>query len=118
MRFLLGSENDEIPCPLPITATQANRWRWDPYVSMKHNIFRDRYERKQRDRPRDYYHRQTPTDWPEIGDQMVLFRLHHGRSMGEDVDKARIDELEENLRKITPSSPIWASRTTVLPPLP
>jgi hypothetical protein len=107
--FLLGAAIEDTSCPLPIFATSENRWRWDPFDSMtKYNIFRDRYERKPlRSSIKDAC-RHRATDWPEIGDEMVYAVKQYREAQGEEpFDQAEKDRLEENMKMITPSSPLW-----------
>ncbi|KAK4444017.1 hypothetical protein QBC34DRAFT_488060 [Podospora aff. communis PSN243] len=48
------------------------------------------------------------TDWPEIGDEMVYAVKQYREAQGEEpFDQAEKDRLEENMKKITPSSPLW-----------
>ncbi|KAK3360753.1 hypothetical protein B0T25DRAFT_588984 [Lasiosphaeria hispida] len=110
--FLVTPANPDISCPLPIHATSENRWRWDPFDAItKYHIFRDRYERKP---PRSSIkdgcvHRAS--NWPETGDEMIYTLKQYRAAQGEEsFDQAERERLEENMNKITPSSPLWRGK--------
>lgn len=109
INFLVGPVDRDTSCPLPIRATSENRWRWDPFDSMtKYNIFKDQYERKPpRLSLKDGCIRR-PADWPETGDEMVYALKQYRAAEGEEpFDQVEKERLEENMKKITPSSPLW-----------
>ncbi|EJT69124.1 hypothetical protein GGTG_13234 [Gaeumannomyces tritici R3-111a-1] len=97
--------------PLPILASDLNRYRWDPYYAMKdHHIFRDRYERYNTEGHKSTW-RWGFRHWPELYDQQVLLQaaLHHVKDQpGPDEDEVKA--AEEGLKKITPTSPVWHNR--------
>ncbi|OAA62762.1 hypothetical protein SPI_04302 [Niveomyces insectorum RCEF 264] len=96
------------PCPLPITPSQENRWRWDAgYAFLYWHIYRDRYERYVPSNYRPYRHKISGLAWPEINDDHVLMLQTVAAHRGEAVDEAAKRQAEENLKKITPTSPRW-----------
>jgi hypothetical protein len=116
--FLLGPEpaSDSV-CPIPIRATNENRWRYDPWDSMtRFNIFRDRYERKPPVGEKPHRCVRPPADWPELGDEFMVILLQWEASQGKPVDQAEIDAAYERMRQITPSSPLWPRNRDPGPP--
>ncbi|KAK3997444.1 hypothetical protein QBC44DRAFT_354930 [Cladorrhinum sp. PSN332] len=116
IHFLLADQASEAPtpCPIPILATDQNRWRYSAEDAMiKFNIFRDWYERKPpapnpNEGDRTYCVRHTAVDWPELGDEQIVMNSYHQRAQGEAVDSAEVEAAIGRLRTtITPSSPLW-----------
>lgn len=93
------------PCPLPMVATLENRWRWDPWDAFaRFHIFRDRVaDTKPKFRQRCH----RVSDWPELGDQMLLDHWDYERRQGGYVDEKAINSLERSIKMVTPSSPLW-----------
>ncbi|KAK3378347.1 hypothetical protein B0H63DRAFT_495915 [Podospora didyma] len=114
IEFLTGTQDLQKPYPIPIHATNRNRWRYDPNDAItRFNIFRDRYERKPRHR---LPHQRNPVvnsamNWPELEDRMWLVwqQYDHLRD-NPPPEQADIDAAHERLKQITPSSPCWASQ--------
>ncbi|KAI1656698.1 hypothetical protein F4813DRAFT_397277 [Daldinia decipiens] len=105
--FLLSPTADPSRCPLPITCTADNKWRWEPYEAMAYyHIFRDRYERKL---PEDYRYSdvQSARNWPEVNDRYIDFQQQMAKREELPVDEDAWKAAKDNLRKITPSSPAW-----------
>ncbi|KAL8372204.1 hypothetical protein RB595_001817 [Gaeumannomyces hyphopodioides] len=94
--------------PLPILASDLNRYRWDPFYAMRdHHIFRDRYERYNTEGHKSTW-RWGARHWPELADQELLLKAPLLRAKGIcTVDKGRLKAAEEGLKKITPTSPVW-----------
>lgn len=107
--FLLSSEPDLASCPLPITISKDNRWRWRPYEAMtEYNFFKYPCEVPTQDR--DWYldHRPRSSFWPERTDyeaySLELWKKENGEPYDEDVLKVTWDRL---VTTITPSSRYW-----------
>jgi hypothetical protein len=96
-------------CPLPIPATSANRWRYDPWDCMtRFNIFRDCFERNQGtglDEP--VRNSSSAVDWPELDDVDMVVGLQKDAQAGGTLDQAAMAAALGRLKQITPSSPIW-----------
>ncbi|EJT79390.1 hypothetical protein GGTG_04474 [Gaeumannomyces tritici R3-111a-1] len=94
--------------PLPILASDLNRYRWDPFYAMRdHHIFRDRYERYNTEGHRSTW-RWGSTHWPELADQQLLMRAALLRASGMPApDEGRLRAAKDGLKKITPTSPVW-----------
>lgn len=107
-QYLLQDHSVAIPCPLPITASRLNGYRYHPHdATSRFNIFRDRYERKEP--PTRSTHRifMDGRNWPEMEYLFQVLDLHSRRADGENIDDAEIAEAEEGRRRITSSSPYW-----------
>lgn len=73
----LGQDN-----PLPILASDLNRYRWDPYYAMKdHHIFRDRYEKRNTESYKSTW-KWGARHWPELADQQFLLWAALQRAQG------------------------------------
>ncbi|KAI5459331.1 hypothetical protein BGZ63DRAFT_390730 [Mariannaea sp. PMI_226] len=106
INFLLSEPADHLPCPLPIKATPNHRPRWDPYQAIAHyHIFRDRYERIIPDNPPVQSSvRQSILNWPELWDDIFLYR----QSIGEDPpDEEEVAAVHARRHLVTRSSPRW-----------
>ncbi|KAK1766304.1 hypothetical protein QBC33DRAFT_579124 [Phialemonium atrogriseum] len=110
--FLLAdlSSGLHVDCPLPIHGTRLNRPRWDPWLSMRFHIFRDRYERVIPARPPPHRVTHTFTHWPELEDQWVITEMDMRRESGQPVDKEVLKRAYEGLTLLTPSSLLWRPR--------
>lgn len=99
---------DPISCPFPIRATKHNRPRYDRYHGTKYfNIYRNWYDHRV---PSYFLRRDTcsSNDYPEIEDELWLHEHTHQVAAGlVEWDAARVAEAKDNLKKITPSSPLW-----------
>lgn len=118
IRFLLddevpGSPNQAEPAlshPLPIEATQENRYRWDPWDAMaRFHVFRDRHERRVTERKPLSGCVERASEWPERRDMLLADHYEWERQRGVHVDQEVIDRLRSSMKKITPSSPLWPS---------
>ena len=94
--------------PLPILASDLNRYRWDPYYAMKdHHIFRDRYERCNTEGYKST-RRWGARHWPELADQQFLLQAALQRALGQPApDENEVRAAKERLKKITSTSPVW-----------
>lgn len=110
--FLLAdlSSGCHVDCPLPIHGTRLNRPRWDPWLSMRFHIFRDRYERVIPAQPPSHRVTHTFTHWPELEDQWVIMEMAMRRESGQPVDEEVLKRAYEGLTLLTPSSPLWRPR--------
>lgn len=108
-RVGLSRGNAIPPCPLPIVATLENRYRWDPWDAFaRFYIFRDRHERRIRTIKHESRRDHWTFDWPEYQDEMLIVLLENERRQGDHIDQARLERLEISIKRVTPSSPLWA----------
>ncbi|KAM0245933.1 hypothetical protein ACHAP5_005084 [Fusarium lateritium] len=113
VNFLTSKDEDKLPYPFPIHGKRFNRPRWHHWHAFKHHhIFRNRYERRvSSELPRPHCVSNWD-DWPEEHDRTVLLLVSAGITLKngkpvyteEDYQKAEVD-----IRKLTPSSPLWKS---------
>ncbi|KLU90633.1 hypothetical protein MAPG_10485 [Magnaporthiopsis poae ATCC 64411] len=100
--------------PLPILASDLNRYRWDPYYAMKdHHIFRDRYERCNTEGHKSTW-RWGAKHWPELRDRhlLLLAALHRYRGLPAP-DEDMVTAAEEGLKRLLRRRPHGATRPPI-----
>lgn len=107
MDFLLNPDSKD--CPLPITITAENKWRWNASSGrVIYNIFKYPSEVPiaiDRDSCHD---RDEARNWPENNDYEVIQREIMKRKSGESFDESLIAEMWSRIKKtITPTSYLW-----------